>query len=104
MDKKTEQKKAETKLKNESKEKTENKKPAEAKVKLENSSVENSAGDKLENESNKKVRLKVRNKTGRPTYYRAGLCFTQTEADIEVAEDIAETLKKDIWLAVEIIK
>ena len=52
----------------------------------------------------KKIRLKVRNKTGRPTYYRAGLCFTQADAEHEVTEDVADILQRDPWLIVEKVK
>ena len=52
----------------------------------------------------KKIRLKVRNKTGRPTYYRAGLCFTPAYAEYEVTEDVADILLADPWLIVEEVK
>lgn len=52
----------------------------------------------------KKIRLKVRNKTGRPTYYRAGLCFSRVDAEYEVAKDVADILLCDPWLIVEEIK
>ena len=52
----------------------------------------------------KKIRLKVRNKTGRPTYYRSGLCFAQVDAEHEVTEDVATVLQNDPWLIVEEIK
>ena len=52
----------------------------------------------------KKVRLKVRNKTGRPTYYRAGLCFSRVDAEYEVTEDVAAVLQNDPWLIVEEVK
>ena len=52
----------------------------------------------------KKIRLKVRNKTGRPTYYRAGLCFGQVDAEYEVTEDVAAVLQIDPWLVVESVK
>ena len=52
----------------------------------------------------KKVRLKVRNKTGRPTYYRAGLCFTQADAEYEVAKDVADILLVDPWLVAQEVK
>ena len=68
--------------------------------------VENAGGSTGEvNTGNKKtVRLKVRNKTGRPTYYRAGLCFGPTDADYEVTEDVAKILQSDPWLVAEEIK
>lgn len=52
----------------------------------------------------KKIRLKVRNKTGRPTYYRAGLCFGQVDAEYEVTKDIADILFADPWLIAEEVK
>ena len=52
----------------------------------------------------KKIRLKVRNKTGRPTYYRAGLCFVQVDVEYEVAKDIADILLVDPWLVAGEIK
>ena len=52
----------------------------------------------------KKIRLKVRNKTGRPTYYRAGLCFGQVDAEYEVAKGIADILLADPWLIAEEVK
>ena len=52
----------------------------------------------------KKIRLKIRNKTGRPTYYRSGLCFAQVDAEYEVTEDVATVLQNDPWLIVEEIK
>lgn len=52
----------------------------------------------------KKIRLKVRNKTGRPTYYRAGLCFGRVDAEYEVTKGIADILQHDPWLVAEEIK
>jgi len=52
----------------------------------------------------KKIRLKVRNKTGRPTYYRAGLCFGQVDAEYEVTKGIADILQHDPWLVAEEVK
>ena len=46
----------------------------------------------------KKIRLRVRSKTGKPSYFRAGLRFTPVEAEYEVSEDVAEILKNDPWL------
>ena len=68
--------------------------------------AENAGSSKSEVSSgNKKtVRLKVRNKTGRPTYYRAGLCFGPTDADYEVTEDVAQILVNDPWLDGKTIK
>lgn len=68
--------------------------------------AENAGGSTGEvNTGNKKtVRLKVRNKTGRPTYYRAGLCFGPTDADYEVTEDVAQILVNDPWLDGKTIK
>ena len=52
----------------------------------------------------KKIRLKVRNKTGRPTYYRAGLCFAQVDAEYEVTKDVADILLVDPWLVAQEVK
>ncbi|MGI5093458.1 hypothetical protein [Treponema socranskii] len=52
----------------------------------------------------KKIRLKVRNKTGRPTYYRAGLCFSRVDAEYEVTKDVADILLVDPWLVAGEIK
>ena len=52
----------------------------------------------------KKIRLKVRNKTGRPTYYRAGLCFGQVDAEYEVVKDVADILLTDPWLVAQEVK
>ena len=46
----------------------------------------------------KKVRLRVRSKTGKPSYFRAGLRFTPVEAEYEVSEDVFEIIKNDPWL------
>lgn len=51
-----------------------------------------------------KIRLKVRNKTGRATYYRAGLCFGQVDAEYEVAKDVADILLTDPWLVAQEVK
>ncbi|MGI5093451.1 hypothetical protein [Treponema socranskii] len=66
-------------------------------------STAGSSGTGAEN-ADKKVRLKVRNKTGRPTYYRAGLCFTQADAEYEVAKGVADILLADPWLIAEEVK
>ena len=54
--------------------------------------------------SGKKIRLKVRNKTGRSTYYRSGLCFGQVDAEYEITEDVAAILFADPWLVAEEVK
>lgn len=46
----------------------------------------------------KKIRLRVRSKTGKPSYFRAGLRFTPVEAEYEVSEDVFEIIKNDPWL------
>ena len=66
-------------------------------------SMGGSSGTGAEN-AGKKVRLKVRNKTGRPTYYRAGLCFGQVDAEYEVTKGIADILLADPWLVAEEVK
>ena len=65
---------------------------------------EGTVGSPGEGAGGKKIRLKVRNKTGRPTYYRAGLCFGQVDAEYEVTEDVADILLADPWLIVEEVK
>ena len=67
---------------------------------------ESTAGSPGENKQTggKKIRLKVRNKTGRPTYYRAGLCFGQVDAEYEVTKDVADILLVDPWLVAGEIK
>ena len=67
---------------------------------------ESTAGSPGENKQTggKKIRLKVRNKTGRPTYYRAGLCFAQVDAEYEVTKDIADILLVDPWLVAQEVK
>ena len=57
-----------------------------------------------EDTGGEKIRLKVRNKTGRPTYYRAGLCFAQVDAEYEVTKDIADILLVDPWLVAQEVK
>ena len=57
-----------------------------------------------EDTGGEKIRLKVRNKTGRPTYYRSGLCFAQVDAEYEVAKDVADILLVDPWLIIEEVK
>ena len=46
----------------------------------------------------KKVRLRVRSKTGKPSYFRAGLRFTPVDAEYEVTEEVFEIIKNDPWL------
>ncbi len=46
----------------------------------------------------KKIRIRCRSKTGKPSYFRAGLRFTPVEAEYEVTEDVFEIIKKDPWL------
>ena len=57
-----------------------------------------------EDTGGEKIRLKVRNKTGRSTYYRAGLCFSRVDAEYEVAKDVADILLVDPWLVAEEVK
>lgn len=49
-------------------------------------------------ENAKKIRIRCRSKTGKPSYFRAGLRFTPVDAEYEVTEAIAEILKNDPWL------
>ena len=46
----------------------------------------------------KKIRIRCRSKTGKPSYFRAGLRFTPVDAEYEVTEDVFEIIKKDPWL------
>ena len=49
-------------------------------------------------ENAKKIRIRCRSKTGKPSYFRAGLRFTPVDAEYEVTEEVAEILKNDPWL------
>lgn len=55
-------------------------------------------------ENAKKIRIRCRSKTGKPSYFRAGLRFTPVDAEYEVTEAIAEILKNDPWLEVKAVK
>lgn len=46
----------------------------------------------------KKIRIRCRSKTGKPSYFRAGLRFTPVDTEYEVSEEVAEILKNDPWL------
>lgn len=46
----------------------------------------------------KKIRIRCRSKTGKPSYFRAGLRFTPVDAEYEVPEEVFEIIKKDPWL------
>lgn len=46
----------------------------------------------------KKIRIRCRSKTGKPSYFRAGLRFTPVDAEYEVTEDVFEIIKNDPWL------
>ena len=52
----------------------------------------------------KKIRIRCRSKTGKPSYFRAGLRFTPVDAEYEVTEEVAEILKNDPWLDVKAVK
>lgn len=52
----------------------------------------------------KKIRIRCRSKTGKPSYFRAGLRFTPVDAEYEVTEAVAEILKNDPWLEVKAVK
>ena len=49
-------------------------------------------------ENAKKIRIRCRSKTGKPSYFRAGLRFTPVDAEYEVTEAVAEILLNDPWL------
>ena len=46
----------------------------------------------------KKIRIRCRSKTGKPSYFRAGLRFTPVDAEYEVTEEVFEIIKNDPWL------
>lgn len=52
----------------------------------------------------KKIRIRCRSKTGKPSYFRAGLRFTPVDAEYEVTEEVAEILQNDPWLEVKAVK
>ena len=49
-------------------------------------------------ENAKKIRIRCRSKTGKPSYFRAGLRFTPVDTEYEVTEEVAEILQNDPWL------
>ena len=55
-------------------------------------------------ENAKKIRIRCRSKTGKPSYFRAGLRFTPVDAEYEVTEEVAEILQNDPWLEVKTVK
>ncbi len=61
-------------------------------------------GDDEVLENKNKIRLKVVSKTGNPSYFRAGLQFSNAEQEVEVSEEVAELLKNDTWLSVKEVK
>ena len=62
-----------------------------------NAGAENSGGNSGDSGS-KKIRIRCRSKTGKPSYFRAGLRFTPVDAEYEVTEEVAEILQNDPWL------
>jgi len=62
-----------------------------------NAGTENS-GSNSGDSVTKKVRIRCRSKTGKPSYFRAGLRFTPVDAEYEVTEEVAEILQNDPWL------
>ncbi len=62
-----------------------------------NAGAENS-GSNSGDSGTKKIRIRCRSKTGKPSYFRAGLRFTPVDAEYEVTEEVAEILKNDPWL------
>lgn len=46
----------------------------------------------------KKIRIRCRSKTGKPSYFRAGLRFTPVDTEYEVTEEVFEIIKNDPWL------
>ena len=55
-------------------------------------------------ENAKKIRIRCRSKTGKPSYFRAGLRFTPVDAEYEVTEEGAEILQNDPWREVKAVK
>ena len=68
-----------------------------------NAGAENS-GSNSGDSGTKKIRIRCRSKTGKPSYFRAGLRFTPVDAEYEVTEEVAEILKNDPWLEVKAVK
>ena len=62
-----------------------------------NAGAENSGSNSGDSDT-KKIRIRCRSKTGKPSYFRAGLRFTPVDAEYEVTEAVAEILKNDPWL------
>lgn len=62
-----------------------------------NAGAENSGGNSGDS-GTKKIRIRCRSKTGKPSYFRAGLRFTPVDAEYEVTEEVAEILQNDPWL------
>lgn len=62
-----------------------------------NAGAENS-GSNSGDSGTKKIRIRCRSKTGKPSYFRAGLRFTPVDAEYEVTEEVAEILQNDPWL------
>ena len=62
-----------------------------------NAETENS-GSNSGDSGTKKIRIRCRSKTGKPSYFRAGLRFTPVDAEYEVTEEVAEILQNDPWL------
>ena len=62
-----------------------------------NAGTENS-GSNSGDSGTKKIRIRCRSKTGKPSYFRAGLRFTPVDAEYEVTEEVAEILQNDPWL------
>ena len=68
-----------------------------------NAGTENSGSNSGDSDA-KKIRIRCRSKTGKPSYFRAGLRFTPVDAEYEVTEEVTEILKNDPWLEVKAIK
>ena len=68
-----------------------------------NAGAENSDGNSGDS-GTKKIRIRCRSKTGKPSYFRAGLRFTPVDAEYEVTEEVAEILQNDPWLEVKAVK
>lgn len=70
----------------------------------ENNAVPENSGGNSGDSGTKKIRIRCRSKTGKPSYFRAGLRFTPVDAEYEVTEEVAEILQNDPWLEVKAVK
>ncbi len=82
-----------------------NLKKSEEKVKACEEAVKTAEKEKKANNGTLElIRLKVVSKTGKPTYFRAGLQFSNAEKEVEISKEVSEILKNDPWLSVKEVK